>query len=1475
MSAVPPVNKGRPVQTKPFTNPNNNLIPGTPEYAAQQAKAHGGSYTIGGVTYDASGNPVRTTQIDNNVANRQALDKAGISYTLAGQNLFVNSESLQSIINSGGGAIGSTVNPDRPNPEGYSKDALITNQTKDIFQKGPATQKEWNDLFLNAKIAGQTEKNLEQRQKNLEAEQTQKGGGIETPQSAGKSYGWGITQNVRNTNAEKALGASEAARAAKYYKSTSNPDYASGGQPLNGLQTFLSMGGQISRSQFQKSSDLQQPLGGVATALSSKLSDSLGWVATGQNRRGSQQEEQVKAFEALRGQVTEKGNPLIFTKPPSVSNAKNQKAADSFDLAGSNNTKYEVNFFESVGLSDSLAGGTKPTSSSGVLSQKEFVAKLSQEEKNGAVFDIYTPSGTLIKTTSGQRSFFDYEKAQLSFGQGTYLITRYPKAEAELISSIKANPDFYATKGNSYWENLGKEGLLSSKGMQEVNTILYTSWLKSPQHQQAVAEDRALRTELTKQESTGQFTTFSILDKNGKVLETLAGGPRTYHDYLQAQQKYGLDISIKPNYAFSTSEYFGALSGPSKGTGELKAGDVLSSIGKSAYSDLVGMYALGVSIWDFGNSIKSSVPIGGGKNVTLPIGYNENVTKDIEAATLGQIPFIGGLKFGSLSKGKAEFRDVPLSQRGQTIIKSANSTDYTSVQLGLQNSTASEEAGSAIFAGMMTGALLWGLKGLSPIKTLETGYKVELANGQIKPVYSGLTIGYDIFGKPKPLIGFAGGKFKVGKPTAEEYLPEGSKQFIQNPGRGYEPSTPQKAELGIITDKGFQARKYELNPSNREKENSGLELQLQKDMETISNTLAGHPEITNKVFTNTIKTGGREGITPQVIEGGLVGTAKKQGPLSFFNIFTGKAGKIQGSTGLPQFLREDLANMVKPHDIDVIKSNPLGLLEEYQAENLAKYVNAEIQRTQGILPQEGTSFHATDLESARSIVSTGIDTEASARGSGFFTMDKADVLGWYGDTLLKIKYEPKDVLFYKSLSKNTRENLASDNWLEFQNNMIDFAKSKGFSGVTKPYYNTAKGAGKSPNADLNEIIFFSTKPIKSTDILEGIQGTTVEGRRIFTQEGEKAIEFVTRKDETGSSAKTSGSVYGTRIDSTAFKPFVEGTKTKVKTTSGVFQLQTNVAKNAFQTRESAIEQSATEKQLGIIGEGEYFGPELFAGKAIVRPYLQVVNFMTEAVKSGNKGLIKEGFKALEAAHRTRYYQADNPKTALFDWGESEKALTREQEKQSESSTLVESPSSLSSITKGSARGLLSSGFSSVSRSVSDYSFTSKKPATSGKSSVSESNLSSIINSAKSPSVFSAKSASSIISKSSSSFSSKSSTKSGSGKSGKSGSSSSSLSGGSSGSNSIFSGGPSGSSFSGGPSGPSGSAFSGGPSSSPFSGYSIDITSITPKKIPKAFSLYNYKTKNKGRSKNGPTRLYELGYKNIFFSGLDIKKRGWI
>lgn len=194
----------------------------------------------------------------------------------------------------------------------------------------------------------------------------------------------------------------------------------------------------------------------------------------------------------------------------------------------------------------------------------------------------------------------------------------------------------------------------------------------------------------------------------------------------------------------------------------------------------------------------------------------------------------------------------------------------------------------------------------------------------------------------------------------------------------------------------------------------------------------------------------------------------------------GKLGPIKGSFAeLPQLEKEFL---VKAGDVDVDVTKLFGsavLKAQRFAERNVKALEPtatmrEIFARQGrrvLKGEKGEPYfnlklkkneflHGTNKPSAENIIEQGIDVTASRRGTAFYATPnvglaarmarRASLRRGGEESLVKLKPESR-ILKYQDIPEAERKVLQSTDFAKFQENLIEYARNKGYEGVTKPY----------------------------------------------------------------------------------------------------------------------------------------------------------------------------------------------------------------------------------------------------------------------------------------------------------------------------------------------------------------------------------------------------------------------------------------
>lgn len=216
--------------------------------------------------------------------------------------------------------------------------------------------------------------------------------------------------------------------------------------------------------------------------------------------------------------------------------------------------------------------------------------------------------------------------------------------------------------------------------------------------------------------------------------------------------------------------------------------------------------------------------------------------------------------------------------------------------------------------------------------------------------------------------------------------------------------------------------------------------------------------------------------------------------------------------------------------------------------------------------EKGISYHGTSKEAAKNIITKGVDITKSQRGSGFFTASRIGMASGFAKraathsekAVLKIDLKRSKLLEYNKIPADIRESIVSKNWLKFQTNVINYAKGKGYAGVTKPYKTT------NPFTTKSEVIVIDKSIIKK---ISEVKPTATLGQK------SKVLELLTEKDvdELSSSlAKGTGKSFGYNLGNRIVKVPTKGGG-KVPEITLEHQMQ-NLIKDA-----SALQGPRTEK----------------------------------------------------------------------------------------------------------------------------------------------------------------------------------------------------------------------------------------------------------------------------------------------------------
>lgn len=247
-------------------------------------------------------------------------------------------------------------------------------------------------------------------------------GGVVTPESKDKSFGWskvGKNQFTRDSGFEIASKESEAKRAEKSTVSFANPKYSD----LSHDETF----------------------GGPATPQSKALGSKYGAAGKGQLYRDTSSEFTVKGLEEARAKAkTSNFENTAFLASPNKGSSNKTKLMESPIVSSPVETKppsvqaknISIDLFENVGIGYSLTGSGKVGRSSQDIAkikaqQKELALNLFAQEKPGVIFEIKDKQGKLLETTSGQRTRYDFLKATKKYGEDITISPKYDFTPAQ------------------------------------------------------------------------------------------------------------------------------------------------------------------------------------------------------------------------------------------------------------------------------------------------------------------------------------------------------------------------------------------------------------------------------------------------------------------------------------------------------------------------------------------------------------------------------------------------------------------------------------------------------------------------------------------------------------------------------------------------------------------------------------------------------------------------------------------------------------------------------------------------------------------------------------------------------------------------------------------------------------------------------------------------------------------------------------
>jgi len=512
-----------------------------------------------------------------------------------------------------------------------------------------------------------------------------------------------------------------------------------------------------------------------------------------------------------------------------------------------------------------------------------------------------------------------------------------------------------------------------------------------------------------------------------------------------------------------------------------------------------------------------------------------------------------------------------------------------------------EKYGEAALAGeganLAVDAIL--LRGLSPIKLLPK-FIIHLESGASRTVRTLVTYGgKELFAKAGGSIARTSEKAVLKSGILDDVsLPKMVSAFIEKKGRGAE-----NEFLGPIGSKVFSSDKV----LNRLKEVGKLnadDISLIKASKTIVQESKGVP---NKPFRDDYSAQPFENIPEELTqtqlqffrERGITLEGSAIDIPTFLPEFAGKAGDfdvhVKNFLQAQKISKENARRLntelskydfvtfsgkkVKSSKITYVsKGGKLTLYKVKELKPITVYPKIKLN------PDE--VLHGATKTSIKNIKLGGVDISASKRGTAFFTTKSFNLAKHYGSALAKVKIDLNYVLKFKDLPKKIQSQLAfyerAGKSAEYQPIIINFARSKGFKAVEKPYYLETElteprlikqgGAFKViqkkyyvPNPKVkSELIIFDESIVKGiNEIPLGKKLVPILGKKFGKG---KAGEFLSEDDpESLGQITKSESVFGVKTPTKKIK--IEGVKQRIHE----YQLHRRAAEvSSFQLKEGKV-----------------------------------------------------------------------------------------------------------------------------------------------------------------------------------------------------------------------------------------------------------------------------------------------------------------
>lgn len=359
----------------------------------------------------------------------------------------------------------------------------------------------------------------------------------------------------------------------------------------------------------------------------------------------------------------------------------------------------------------------------------------------------------------------------------------------------------------------------------------------------------------------------------------------------------------------------------------------------------------------------------------------------------------------------------------------------------------------------------------------------------------------------------------------------------------------------------------------------------------------------------------------------------------------GKITKIENQ----RKIIEDLLNVPLEFAHRTLIKTPAGEGFAYatQGKNI---VRGEIDIEQPLFDIEipkGFAAHGTTLKSAKGIMEEGADPFKRPFGEpAFFATLNKEILENFaakGGTKPRVvlgKLETQNILQYKKIPKRERLQILKERdilskktgkpkWLAYQEVLSEYAKKRGFTGVTKPYHST------NPLAEKYEVIIFEKGVFKPSEIIKPT------GYGIKPETAEEVVNFITSKEQIKNPLEAhlpdKGKIFGKKYQKKKIKYKIPGEKEKFASKTPFYQIQTKTAEiTGIETAESLSKaQNLKPEQIEKMMQGGKFvmSTEGHRTKSIMDFYMQTRDAAKIQFLAGNRAGALESAKTMVAVQK--------------------------------------------------------------------------------------------------------------------------------------------------------------------------------------------------------------------------------------------------